>query len=179
MNQSSALERSCRRSEQWWVKPFRVALIVVLFASWTGCFRPDTTAQSEPDLRGVWRNVSYSRDGKPVDLEAMMFISGSHFSRVSMERGRPPFEFDFRAPDELTPEQIRQVAETFPRSNANAGTYRVADGVFHFQSLVHHNPGAVNNESERQMELNGDRLRFFGPAGSGYLEEVWERVETF
>lgn len=137
-------------------------------------------AQQQLDLQGVWKIVSYTRDGRKLEMEAMMVITRQHFTRVLMEKNRRKFEgFDFRQVEKLTPEQHRLVAEDFPRFNASAGTYRVEGDTFYFTSAAHHNPGAVGNESERKIDLKGDRLRLYGPAGSGVLDETWERVEKF
>jgi hypothetical protein len=131
-----------------------------------------------PDLRGVWRVVSYVRDGQPVEMDAMMIITGNHFSRVESERNRNKLEgIDFRRTDALTPAQMRLVAEAFPKTNAAAGTYRIENNVFYFTSVTHHNPAAVGHEAKRTIDLQGDRLTLSGPAGSGVLREVWERIE--
>lgn len=137
-----------------------------------------SAAAAGPVLRGVWKIVSYTRDGATVDLDAMMIITARHFSRVESERARKPFAFDFRKLDALTPAQVREVAESFVGSNASSGTYRIENDVFYFTSVTHHNPGALGHEAKRRFTLTGDRLRFSGPAGSGELEEVWERVES-
>ena len=139
-----------------------------------------TAATAQVDLRGVWKIVSYTRDGQPVPLEAMLIITERHFTRVLMEKGRPKFEnFNFREPDKLTPEQRRIVAETYPRFNASAGTYRIEGNIFYFRSTAHHNPGAEGRESDRRFELKGDRLRMYARAGSGEVDELWERIELF
>jgi len=107
-----------------------------------------------------------------------MIISPRHYSRVSMEKDRQRFDFNFRQVEKLALEQRRFVADTFPRSDASAGTYRIEGGAFYFKSIAHHNPSAVGRESKRNIDWKGDRLRLYGPAGSGYLEEIWERVEV-
>lgn len=140
----------------------------------------ETLWAEQEDLRGVWKIVSYTRDGRQVPMEAMMIITEHHFARVLVEKNRKKFEgFNFRQIDKLTPEQQRLVAENFVRSNASAGTYRVEAGTFYFKSAAHHNPGAEGHEAKRRIDLKGDRLRLYGPAGSGVLEEIWERVERF
>ena len=132
------------------------------------------------DLVGVWKLVSYTRDGKPLAMEAMLVITPKHFTRVLMEKDRPDFEgFDFRRVEKLTPDQLRVIAEAYPRFNASSGTWRVAGNVFYFTSTAHHNPGAVGRESDRTFELKGDRLRMYAQAGSGQVDEIWERVENF
>jgi len=157
-------ERICR--------PLLSSLLIV-------CWIVPLRAQETEDLRGVWTLVSYTRDGRSVDREAMMIITQHHFTRILTDKKRQKFDFDFRQVDKLTAEQQRQVAESFPQFNASAGTYRMEAGTFYFTSSAHHNPGAVRNESKRRIDLKGDRVRLYGPAGSGYLEEIWERVERF
>ena len=131
-----------------------------------------------PDLRGVWKIVSYVRDGKPVEMDAVMIVTDRYFSRVESERNRPSLDgVDFRKVDALTPAQIRLVAEAFPRANAAAGTYRIEGQTFYFTSVAHHNPAAVGHEAKRTIDLRGDRLILSGPAGSGVLAETWERIE--
>jgi hypothetical protein len=137
-------------------------------------------APAATDLRGVWKVVSYVRDGKTVPMDAVMIVTPQHFSRVESERGRNALEgLDFRRPDTLTPEQLRIVAEAYSKTNASAGTYRTDADTFYFTSIVHHNPQAAGHEAKRKMALNGDRLILSGPAGSGELVETWERVEKF
>jgi hypothetical protein len=137
-------------------------------------------AALSPDLRGVWKVVSYVRDGQTVPMDAMMIITGRHFSRVESERNRNPLEgIDFRRVDALSPAQIRLVAEAFARTNGSSGTYRVEGGTFYFTSVTHHNPAALGHEAQRKINLQGDRLKLSGPAGSGVLEETWERIEKF
>lgn len=132
----------------------------------------------QPDLRGVWRSVSYVRDGRKMDLDAMMIITARHISRTSMERNRPSFAaFDFRQVDKLTPDQQRAIARAYPMFNASGGTWRIDGDTLYFRSTVHHNPDAVGRESDRKFELRGDRLRLYGSAGSGMLDELWERIE--
>lgn len=150
-----------------------MALLVLQGAS----ARRSVSAEA-PDLRGVWRSVSYVRDGRKMDLDAMMIITARHISRVSMERNRPSFAaFDFRQVDKLTPDQQRAIARAYPMFNAMAGTWRIDGDTLYFRSTVHHNPDAVGRESDRKLELQGERLRLYGPAGSGVLEELWERIE--
>ena len=133
-----------------------------------------------PDLRGVWKVVSYVRDGQNVPMDAVMIVTTQHFSRVESERGRNALEgVDFRRTDKLTPEQMRTVAEAYSKTNASAGTYRTDADTFYFTSMVHHNPQAAGHEAKRKMALTGDRLTLSGPAGSGQLVETWERVEKF
>jgi hypothetical protein len=133
-----------------------------------------------PDLRGVWRVVSYVRDGKTVPMDAVMIVTPGHFSRVESERDRNALEgVDFRRTDRLTPEQLRVVADAYSKTNASAGTYRIDADTFYFTSIVHHNPQAAGHEAKRKLMLNGDRLVLSGPAGSGDLVETWERVEKF
>ena len=133
-----------------------------------------------PDLVGVWRLASYTRDGKALSMEAMLIITPKHFTRALMEKDRPSFAaFDFRRLDALTPDQVRLIAETYPRSNFSAGTWRVDGKVFYFTSTTHHNPDAVGRESDRTFELSGDRLRMQAQAGSGVVDERWERIERF
>lgn len=132
------------------------------------------------DLVGVWRLASYTRDGKPVPMEAMLIITPRHFTRTLMEKDRPSFAaFDFRQVGALTPAQTRLIAETYPRSNFSAGTWRVAGETFYFTSTSHHNPDAVGREADRAFELAGDKLRLSAKAGSGVVDERWERVEKF
>jgi hypothetical protein len=147
-------------------------------AAVAGAAAPAAKAQGAQALRGVWRIVTYTRDGEKVDLDAIMIITGRHYTRVQSERTRKPFEFDFRKLDALNPAQVRQIADAYVGSNASAGTCRVEKDVFYFSSIAHHNPGAVGGESKRRFTLKGNRLQFFGPAGSGDLDELWERVET-
>lgn len=143
-----------------------------------GATRAHTAAP--PDLRGVWKSVSYVRDGKNVPLDAMMIVTRGYFSRVESERDRPSLAgIDFRAPATLSAEQLRRVAESFPRTNASSGTYRVDGDTFYFTSVTHHNPDAVGHEAKRKIALTGDRLVLSGPAGSGVLQETWQRVEKF
>lgn len=133
-----------------------------------------------PNLQGVWKCVSYVRDGRPVPIDAIMIISRGYFSRVESDHARPSLEgIDFRKPASLSPEQLRRVAESFPRANASAGTYRIEADTFFFTSMTHHNPDAVGHEAKRRIALTGDRLVLSGPAGSGVLEETWQRVEKF
>lgn len=106
-----------------------------------------------------------------------MIISQRHYSRVSMEKDRQRFDFNFRQVEKLALEQRRFVADTFPRSNASADAYRIEGGVFYFKSIAHHNSSAVGRESKGNIDWKGDRLRLHGPAGSGYQEEIWERAE--
>jgi len=143
------------------------------------CWIVPLRAQETEDLRGVWKIVSYTRDGRSVDMEAMMIITQHHFTRVLMDKKRQKFDFDFRQVDTLTAEQQRQVAESFPQFNASGGTYRVEAGTIYFKSSAHHNPGAVGHEAKRRIDLKEDRVRLYGPAGSGVLEEIWERAERF
>jgi hypothetical protein len=140
---------------------------------------PLSDAQQAPDLRGVWKLVSYTRDGKVMAMDAQMIITAKYYSRVSAERNRRQFDgFDFRR-DKLTDQQARLVADTFPQSNSSAGTYRLEGDLFYFKTPIHQNPGAIGKESDRRFQLHGDRLLMSAEAGSGYVEEVWERVEKF
>lgn len=141
-------------------------------------------AQDRPaagrDLVGVWRLAAYTRDGKAVPMDAMLIITPKHFTRTLMEKDRPSFAaFDFRQVGAMTPAQMRLVAESYPRSNFSAGTWRVDGRTFYFTSRTHHNPDAVGRESDRAFELAGDSLRLSAKAGSGVVDERWERVEKF
>jgi hypothetical protein len=132
------------------------------------------------ELVGVWRLVSYTRDGRTVPMTALLIITPRHFTRALMENDRPSFRaFDFRQLDALTAAQMRLIAETYPRSNFAAGTWRVEGTTFYFRSTSHHNPDAVGRESDRTFEVDGDQLRMRAKAGSGEVDERWERVERF
>ncbi len=152
---------------------------LLFFSAAVFCWFTPLQAQQQDDLRGVWRMVSYVRDGRPVQMEAMMLLTSSHFTRVLRQENRKKFDFNFRQVDNLTPEQHRAMAEAFVLFNAAAGTYRIDGDICYFRSTVHHNPGAEGHEAKRNIDWNGDRLRLYGPAGSGVLEEIWERVEKF
>src|SRR5688500_376670 len=108
-------------------------------------------------------------------MGGMLIITPRHFTRALMEKDRPSFAgFDFRQVHALTPEQTRLIAETYPRSNFAAGTWRLDGQTFYFTSTSHHNPDAVGRESDRAVELTGDRLRLSAKAGSGNVDERWE-----
>ncbi len=151
----------------------------VFFFAVVFCWIVPLQAQQQEDLRGVWQMVSYIRDGRPVQMEARMFLTSRHFTRVMRQKNRKDFGFDFRQVENLTPEQHRAVAEAAVLFNAATGTYRIEQDAIYFKSVLHHNPAAEDHEAKRNIEWKADRLRLYRTSGSGLLEEIWERVEKF
>jgi hypothetical protein len=156
----------------------RPTLIALLVGIVCAAFLAGTPrADNGPDLRGVWTLVSLTEEGKPVAMNAMMILTKQYYARVTVEKNRPKFEgFDFRKPEALTPEQLRLVAFTFPRSNSNGGTYRVEGDMFLFTATAHQNPNAEGQDFRRRIALTGTRLKMIQESGQK-AEEVWERVE--
>jgi len=133
--------------------------------------------QPTNDLRGVWKLVSITQEGKDVPTNGWMVITREHYIRVATEKGRPLLEgIPFRTPEKLTPEQQRLVAMTLPRSNSNAGTYHIDGNTFSFTSVAHSNPDAEGHDFHRKIELNGTHLRLIQETGTK-ADERWERVE--
>jgi len=158
---------------------FRSLILLVALLAF-GAARGDTSATALPDLRGVWKLVSYRstiKGGK--QWTGLMFLGRQHFSRVYMEADRPKLDFNFETAPRLTPKQKDQIIESFKQFRAGIGTYRLSGTTIIMQSTAIYNPSALGNEFSREIRLEGSRLFLTGTTrvAGDRVEEVWERIE--
>ncbi len=138
--------------------------------------------QDRRRFEGVWRMLSYSRNGQKLEWDGMMILTRTFFSRNYMARKRPMFSGEFETRSDLSVEEKDKVVEALVRGFAgDSGTYRIENDRLLFDidvAKVPSNVGRRGSWRQYAFEKGNTHLLLKGARSSGItVEEVWEKVE--